>query len=76
MAAIKYNLALRIAPTFQRPTGQDLFNLARDTKQRLEASTNYLGEVALPDTLPTGSGNDCGYYYEDRFFDQNSKENF
>lgn len=76
VAAIKFNLALRIAPTFQRPTGQDLFNLARESKQRLEASTDYIGSVALPDTLPTGSGNDCGYLYDDRFFSQNDKENF
>ena len=77
VSAIKNNLALRIAPTFQRVVSQALASIADTSLRALEASSVYIGEVALPDTLPVGSGNECGsQYYNDRFFDENKSENF
>ena len=77
VAAFKYNLAIRCAPSFQRVVSGDLRDLASSTLARLEASTDFIGDVEFPDTLPTGSGNDCGSIFrEDRFFEENSRENF
>ena len=77
VAAIKYNLAIRIAPAFERIVTQSLALNARESLSRLEASTNFIGDVAYPDTLPTGSGNDCADVAIDRrFFKQNIGENF
>lgn len=74
VGAAKYNLAMRIAPAFQRVVTPMLRELARDTLNALETSAVHIGPVALPDTLPTGSGNDC--LTDTRFFDQNKVENF
>ncbi len=75
--AVQYALAIRIAPTFQKVISPDLRILARETLEALERSVVHIGEVALPDTLPTGSGNDCGQIFrDDRFFDTNKKVNF
>lgn len=76
VGAVKYALAMRIAPAFQKPITQALVLLAGTTMAALETSAVYIGEVAYPDTLPTGSGNDCGGTFRDRFFDQNKKVNF
>jgi hypothetical protein len=77
VSAFKNNLAIRIAPSFERIVTPELAGIAQDTLDRLRASVVYIGEVAYPDTLPTGSGNDCGGpFWNDRFFDQNKKENF
>jgi len=77
IAAIKYNLAIRCAPAFQKVITPALAALASDTLQRLEASSINIGEVAMPDTLPIGSGNDCvDSFFFNRFFPQNQKENF
>ena len=74
VAAIKFNLAIRIAPTFEKVITQALAANARETKQTLETSVVFIGEVAYPDTLPTGSGSDC--LTDTRFFPQNKKERF
>lgn len=77
VAAVKAQLAIRIAPSFQRVITPALAEIARSTLARLEASQVYIGEVALPDTLPTGSGNECpDTFSNDRFFDINKAENF
>jgi len=77
VAAAKYELAIRIAPAFQKMVSQALVMNAARSLQRLEAAQVFIGEVALPDTLPTGSGNDCADRGVDRrFFPQNTKENF
>lgn len=76
-AAVKYALAIRCAPAFQKPISAGLVENARDSLQRLEASTAYIGPVAYPDTLPLGSGNECGdFFNDDRFFPVNKRENF
>jgi len=77
VSAVKNNLAIQIAPTFQRVVQPSLALIASTTLQQLEASTDFIGEIAYPDTLPTGSGNDCADVAVDRrFFTQNKKETF
>lgn len=77
VAAIKLHLAIRCASSFQKVVTQALVLTAADAIARLETSTAHIGPVAYPDTLPLGSGNDCGRFYDDeRFFPSNKKENF
>ena len=77
VSAIKYNLAIRCAPSFQKVITPALEALAESTLNRLKASSLFIGNVAYPDTLPTGSGNECpGSYDFDRFFSENKDENF
>lgn len=77
VSAFKNTLAIRIAPSFERIVTSALAKIADDTLNRLRASVIHIGPVAYPDTLPTGSGNDCGGpFLNDRFFDQNKTENF
>jgi hypothetical protein len=43
----------------------------------LLASNSDLGEIAYPDSLPLGSGNQCaGNYTDNRFFPNNKTDNF
>ena len=77
VSAIKNALAIQIAPSFERIVTQALAKIAASSLADLEASTDFIGEIAYPDTLPTGSGNDCGDVAIDRrFFTQNKKETF
>ena len=77
VSAVQYALAVRIAVPFQKIITPDLRALARDAMGDLERSVITIGEVAYPDTLPTGSGNDCGSTFRrDRFFATNKKVNF
>lgn len=77
VAAFKDELAIRSAPDFERNPTQALIRNAEKTYRRLSASANHIGPVDFPDTLPTGSGNDCGdSFHRDRFFDENKTENF
>ena len=77
VSAIKNALAIQIAPSFERIVTPALAKIAANSLAELEASTDFLGEIAYPDTLPTGSGNDCADVSVDRrFFKQNNKETF
>lgn len=77
VGAIKSSLAILLAPSYQRVVSPALAAIAAEKMRRLENSTSFIGEVAYPDTLPLGSGNECGGFYEDpRFFPANKKENF
>jgi len=77
IAAVKYNLAIRLAPSFSKLATQTLFNVASSSLERLEASSAYIGEVAYPDTLPMGSGNRHANVDTDRrFFPNNQDDNF
>ena len=77
VSAVEYALAMRIAVPFQKIITPDLRALARDAVGDLERSVITIGEVAYPDTLPTGSGNDCGSTFRrDRFFSTKKKVNF
>ena len=75
VGAVKNNLAIRVAPIFGRQITPSLAAIALQTYNRLLASTVYIGDVAYPDTLPTGSGNDC-YTEDNRFYTPNKSENF
>ena len=75
VGAVKANLAVRLASTFGRVVTPALAASAMDTKNRLLASAINIGEVAYPDSLPTGSGNTCSQY-DERFFPANKTENF
>jgi hypothetical protein len=74
VSAVKNNLAIRIAPSFERIVTQALAKIATDSLEALRTSTVYIGDVAYPDSMPTGSGNDCST--NRRFFSQNKTENF
>ena len=75
--AVKTNLAISCAPAFQKIVTQALAKVASDSFDRLAASTDFIGEIAYPDTLPIGSGNQCPDLNSDsRFFNNNKKENF
>jgi len=77
VAAIKYALAIRCAPLFQKAVSPFLAQVASDSMSRLEASVVSIGQVAYPDSLPQGSGNECpGTFRRDRFFPSNKVENF
>lgn len=77
ISAIKYNLAIRLAPSLRAIITPALAAIALDTKNALETSSVFIGPVAYPDTLPLGSGNECDpFYNDDRFFPENSIENF
>ena len=77
VGAVKDALSIRIAPSFSKLITQGMVLNANASRSRLEASQIFIGEVAYPDTLPTGSGNDCADTAIDRrFFTQNTKDNF
>lgn len=77
VGSIKYNLAIRCAPAFQKIVTNALALSASDSLDRLYTSTDFIGDVAFPDTLPIGSGNECPDFGTNRrFFNDNKDENF
>ena len=77
IAAVKYNLAIRLAPSFQKLVGAALAALASGTMEVLMASGTDLSNIAYPDTLPLGSGNQCANDgTKQRFFPNNKTDNF
>jgi len=77
IGAVKYNLAIRLAPSFQKVVGNALAALASGTLEVLMASNTDISNIAYPDTLPLGSGNDCSSGDTDRrFFPNNKTDNF
>ncbi|QDP63206.1 MAG: putative peptidoglycan hydrolase [Prokaryotic dsDNA virus sp.] len=76
VGAIKYNLAVRLAPSYQKVVSATLFALSTSTLDILMASNTDLSEIAYPDTLPVGSGNECPDYNRNRFFPSNKTDNF
>ncbi len=77
LGAAKYNLATRLAPSYQKAVSIELATIAADTFATLINSNIFIGEVAYPDTLPLGSGNQgCNTNTDARFFNSNKKENF
>ena len=77
IGAIKFKLAIRLAPSFQKVVPPSLAESASESFGRLEASSANIGDVAYPDTLPIGSGNQCPNTNTDRrFFNANKNENF
>ena len=77
VSAVKYNLATRLAPSYQKPITIELATIAADSFNILINQNVFIGEVAYPDTLPLGSGNRrCNNDTDARFFNGNDKENF
>lgn len=77
VSAFKFTLAIRCAPAFQRAVTPALAENAKTTLATLRASVNHIGPVDFPDTLPTGSGNDCpDSFNTERFFEESQTENF
>lgn len=77
IAAVKYNLAVRLAPSFTKLVTPALGALSSTTRDTLMASNASIGEVAYPDSLPLGSGNECNDYDTNtRFFPINQTDNF
>jgi hypothetical protein len=77
VSAVKNALAIRIAPSFGKIISQGMVLNANESRSRLEASQIFIGEVAYPDSLPTGSGNDCAdSSISRRFYTQNKQDNF
>jgi hypothetical protein len=76
LAAFKANLAIRLAPSYGRIITPALANLANISLNALVKSTAFIGDVEFPDTLPRGSGNECPELLNNRFFTENSIENF
>ena len=75
--AIKKNLAIDLAPSYQKVIGNVLAAVASGTLEVLMASSANIGEVAYPDSLPLGSGNQCSSNDTDRrFFPNNDTDNF
>lgn len=76
VAAVKYNLAIRLAPSYQKLVGAALAALASGTIEVLMASSTDLSNIAYPDTLPLGSGNQCANNdTNQRFFPNNKTDN-
>jgi len=77
IGCVKYNLAIRMAPSYQKVVGPALAAIASGTLEVLMASVTDLTNIAYPDTLPLGSGNRCP---DDdvgrRFFPANKTSNF
>ncbi len=77
VGAVKYNLAIRLAPSFQKVVGNALAAIASGTLDVLMASNANISDIAFPDTLPFGSGNECQSTDTDnRFFPTNKRSNF
>ena len=77
VSAVKNALAIRISPSFGKIITQGMVLNANESRSRLEASQIFIGEVAYPDSLPTGSGNDCAdSSISRRFYTQNKQDNF
>jgi hypothetical protein len=75
VSAAKNNLAINIAPSFDKLITPALAKIAADTLQALQSSTVFLKRINYPDTLPMGSGNNCTDY-DERFFPANLENNF
>ena len=77
ISAAKYNLATRLAPSYQKQVTIELATIAANTFEILINQNIFIGEVEFPDTLPLGSGNRrCNNDTDARFFNGNNKENF
>jgi len=76
ISAYKANLAIRLAPQYEKIVSPALAKLADDTFNALTTAYVFVGDVEFPGTLPTGSGNRCSEVFDRRFFNQNKIENF
>ena len=77
IAAVKAKLAIKLAPSYSKPITAALAENASEAMTMLSIANSHIGEIAYPDTLPLGSGNQCPSTNTDqRFFNQNKTDNF
>lgn len=75
--AIIDNLAILIAPEFQKQPRQTLFATAASLLDNMRVALLDIGEVRYPSTLPLGSGNrSCNNELDRRFFPADEDVNF
>ena len=73
----KTNLAIYIAGDYGAPLPQSLLAVAKDSRNATVNRYTSPPDVAFPETLPVGSGNECDAgYFDDRFFGPDEKVNF
>jgi len=76
LLSVKLNLAGRLTAPFSKPMTADLAaSIKASTDSMLRALVKPIN-VSFPGTLPTGSGNECSDFDDDRFFPQNETTNF
>lgn len=76
-AAVKAKLAIKLAPSYSKVVTPALVENAREAMEMLETANSHIGEIAYPDTLPIGSGNQCpSTSTYQRFFNSNKPDNF
>ena len=75
-AAIKSNLAVRLAADYGKQVNPALVAESVASMENLLRSIVFIGDVKFPDTLPLGSGNQCTTFEDQRFFPENQEENF
>lgn len=71
--AVQKALAVRLAPMVEKPVSNELLLAERETKRNLVKRLVRRPRAVMPETLPTGSGNDCSYR-GDRFYAGNPAE--
>ncbi len=75
--AVIDNLAILIAPEFQKQISNALVATAASLRNDMRIALLDVGEVNYPSTLPLGSGNQCPDVNIDRrFFPSDEKVNF
>lgn len=81
LAAIKSNLAVRLAPEYDRPLTQAVVMFADSSFTAIKNRSIVIGAASFPDTLPVGSGNrvhndvNQPHYFVDQDFDNLHYEN-
>jgi hypothetical protein len=76
-AAIKAELAIILGAEYDVAPDPVLIAEAKARKDELMIAVVSIGDVAFPDTLPVGSGNNRrGYVNDYRFFPENEQDNF
>lgn len=76
--AVKANLAIRLAPEYDRVVTQGMAFDATDSLKELVKATINLSDLDYPSTLPVGSGNQDGLLIgiEEEFFRGDKRRNF
>jgi len=74
--AVKYNLGVLIGAEFEIAVSPVIIAIANKSRSRMMSIYKRPLTVAYPGTLPQGSGSECGYLNNDRFYSKVEKENF
>lgn len=71
---LRAHLAIRLAPMFDAIVSPDLYQAARDGERVMYSLGVTLQEMAYPDRLPVGSGNEWSGYNRQRFYPDRQNE--